>query len=153
MSNGSGSFMSSNLKSLIVALGEDPTVLSQYILDPSAVIIKFELSDQEAEALISGDEGVIRGLIGEDKFRFGLMKLILHPPKNRLLDFIVELGENSELLQSYISDPVKTMDDFGLDEIEKAALLSGDEHSIREILDVQKNDFSIKKLILHPPEN
>ena len=144
--------MAGNLKSLIVALGQDPEILSEYIADPNAVITKFELSDEEANALLAGNEDIIRGLIDENELQFEMMKLILHPPKTRLLDFMIELGENAELLQSYISDPEKALDDFGLDEDEQAALLSGDEDRIREILSVQKNDFSIAKLILHPPE-
>jgi hypothetical protein len=70
---------------------------------------------------------------------------------NRLIDFLIAMGEDLSLQHQYREDPEKVMSEHSLSNEDKAALLSGDE---RLILRGQhgKDDVIIYKLILVIPK-
>jgi hypothetical protein len=70
---------------------------------------------------------------------------------NKLIDFLIKLGENLSLQREYGKDPEKVMSEHGLSAEDKAAILSGDEQLILGE-EYRKDERILYKLILRVPK-
>ncbi|WP_251358724.1 hypothetical protein [Kangiella sp. TOML190] len=66
-----------NLKNLIVRLGEDPELLQAYVKSPEAVLLGADVPKEQVEVVLSGDQKAIKSLLDDNH----LAITIIHLPK------------------------------------------------------------------------
>lgn len=57
----------SRLRELLVDLGKDAAVHDAYLADPKGVMARYELSDEEVEAMLAKDLEAVKRLSGMDQ--------------------------------------------------------------------------------------
>ena len=61
----------------------------------------------------------------------------------KLEEFVIRLGEDAKLMESYVENPIAVMRGAGLDEKEITAVLEGDQKAIKKMIGDHANCINI----------
>jgi hypothetical protein len=142
--------MAERFKEFVLALGQDPQALRRFQDNPEEEMKAAGLTEAEMALLRSGDHALIGAALGSApegphamvvhlitvferaaQRRYGEQPRTNASKRERFTEFVLALGQDTQVLRRFQDNPEEEMEAAGLTEAEKALLRSGD-HALIE---------------------